>query len=136
MAILMILWVAAPLTAVLLTNMVSGGSSELPVDLRSPRTGYPSSPAAGWDPTGTALAKQFPEIVRENLQAAAQLKGSQMPGSLAVGQAETRPQAESPASRACGKTPCQQGAVSGGPGKQVTDVLSVGAGMLVDYPIV
>ena len=129
MAILMILWVAVPIASVLLTNMVSGGSSELPIDPRSPRTGYPSSPAAGWDPTGTALAEQFPEIVRENLQAAAQLKGSQMPGSLAVGQAETRPQAESPASRAWGKTPRQQGAARSGPGKQVSDVLPVGAGL-------
>ena len=132
MAILTMLWVAAPIASVLLTNMVSGGSSELPVDLRSPPSGYPRRIAFGWDPSG-AVDKQQPQIVRENQQAAARLKGSQTPGSIALGQAETRPQAESPASRACGKPPCQQGANRIGPGKQASDVLPVGAGTLYDY---
>ena len=130
--ILMILWVAVPTPSVLLTNMVSGGSSELPVDSRSPPSGCPRRLAVGWDPTGAA-DKQSPQIVRENQQAAARLKGSQTPGSIALGQAETRPQAESPASRACGKPPCQQGANRIGPGKQASDVLPVGAGTLHDY---
>ena len=130
--ILMILWVAVPTPSVLLTNMVSGGSSELPVDPRSPPSGYPRRIAFGWDPSG-AVDKQQPQIVRENQQAAARLKGSQTPGSIALGQAETRPQAESPASRACGKPPCQQGANRIGPGKQASDVLPVGAGTLYDY---
>ena len=130
--ILMILWVAVPTPSVLLTNMVSGGSSELPVDLRSPPSGYPRRIAFGWDPSG-AVDKQSPQIVRENQQAAARLKGSQTPGPIALGQAETRPQAESPASRTCGKPPCQQGANRIGPGKQASDVLPVGAGTLYDY---